>query len=72
MTCYFRVLLARSICIYKKMKMILHYPKPVSVINNNKVKIFSEGDIIKYESKHKELTDKNYKRWYTRKWCFSK
>lgn len=53
-----RVLLARSICIYKKMRMILHYPKPVFVINNNKVKIFSEGDIIKYESKHKELADK--------------
>lgn len=57
--------------IYKKMKNDPTFPKPIAIINSNKVRIFAEEDIVKYESNHKELTDKNYKRWYTHKWCFN-
>jgi len=58
--------------IHKKQQNDEKFPKPVGIINQGRNKVFLEKDIINYESKHRELTEENYKQWYQRKWCYSK
>jgi hypothetical protein len=58
--------------VHQKLKYDKNFPKPVAVINKNTL-VFLENDIIPYEQKRKELTDLDYKFWYSRKkWIFNK
>lgn len=52
--------------VHQKMKQDKSFPKPVAIINI-RTSVFSESDIIAYESSRKELLDANYKHWYTHK-----
>lgn len=56
--------------VHKKIKHDENFPKPITVINKNTL-VFLEDDIVPYEQKRKELTDSDYKRWYSqKKWLF--
>jgi hypothetical protein len=56
--------------IHKKQKQDSNFPKPIAKINAGRTQVFLLEDIVKYESKHRELTDESYKQWYQVKWCY--
>ena len=58
--------------VHQKQKQDNTFPKPIAKINQKRIQVFLEKDIIKYEQQHPELTDKNYKQWHQVKWCYSK
>ena len=56
--------------IHKKIKSDENFPKPIGIINKNTL-VFLESEIMPYEQERKELTDSDYKRWYSqKKWSF--
>jgi hypothetical protein len=55
--------------IHQKMKRDLEFPKPIAKINEQRIMVFDEKDIIEYELKKRELTDQNYKKWFTHRGC---
>jgi len=57
--------------LHQKQKTDDSFPKPVAKINQARIQVFLEKDIIEYEQKRRELTDLDYKNWYQKKWCFS-
>jgi hypothetical protein len=57
--------------VHQKQKKDADFPKPIAKINEGKTQIFLLKDILEYETKHKELTDQNYKDWYQKKWCYT-
>jgi predicted DNA-binding transcriptional regulator AlpA len=57
--------------IHQKQKEDNTFPKPIGKINEGRIQVFLEKDIIDYEQKNKELTDDSYKEWYQKKWCYS-
>jgi len=57
--------------IHQKQKADDAFPKPIARINQERIQVFLEKDIIEYEQKNRELTDQDYKNWYQKKWCFS-
>ena len=50
--------------IHQKQKQDNTFPKPIGRINEGRIQVFLEKDIIAYEQKNKELTDDSYKEWY--------
>jgi len=50
--------------IHQKQKQDSNFPEPIAKINEGRIQVFLLKDIIKYENKHKELTDLNYKQRY--------
>lgn len=52
--------------VHQKIKQDKNFPKPIAIINKNTL-VFLETDITPYEQNKKELTDTNYKHWYTHK-----
>lgn len=56
--------------IHQKMKKDPEFPKPIARINNQRTMVFNEEDIIQYELKRKELTDPDYKKWFTHRGGF--
>jgi len=57
--------------VHQKQKTDDSFPKPIARINQERIQVFLEKDIMEYEQKNQELTDQDYKNWYQKKWCFS-
>ena len=56
--------------IHQKMRLDPDFPRPITSINKNTL-VFLEEDIIPYEQQKLELTDADYKYWYTHiRWIF--
>ena len=58
--------------VHQKQKQDKTFPTPITKINEGRIQVFLEKDIIEYEQKHRELTDESYKHWHQVKWCYSK
>ena len=56
--------------IHQKQKQDSDFPKPIAKINAGRTQVFLLKDIVKYETKHRELTEERYKQWYQVKWCY--